>query len=121
MDEFTHKVDELLEAAKRMRAMPLSQIEMHRELLGDAGLAKKLFASDEDLARWRGSDAYLGVMELIQGAPKAVSQRSRSMFLRLPVDLHESIKDAARTRGESMNKIARDWLRERLMQELAGE
>ena len=105
------KKQEALRIANEMYLKGPDWVSFFREVLGVAGVARRMFTTAEELAAFEQSSEYRDIQQLVaklreKGGDQDQDQEpTRVITVRLPKSLHESLRVEAYARQTSMNQL----------------
>jgi predicted HicB family RNase H-like nuclease len=105
------KKQEAVRIASEMFRQSPDWITFFREVLGVGGVARRLFASQEEMTEFELSEEYREIQTMVaklreKGGDLDVSKEpTRVITVRLPKSLHESLRAEAHDRHTSMNQL----------------
>lgn len=96
-----------------VRQFPASEswVDFYRELLGVAGVARRAFPTAEQMRFWERSSEFAEVLEMLTALRSTEVSKSgavepqRMITVRIPLSLHESLKQEAEDHCTSINKL----------------
>ena len=102
---------EALRVATQMFGQNPDWVTFFREVLGVEGVARRLFASQEDYVNFEKSDEFVQIQNMVAtlrtrsgGTPES-QEPTRVITVRLPKSLHEALRAEAHDHKTSMNKL----------------
>lgn len=102
---------EALRVATQMFGQNPDWVTFFREVLGVEGVARRLFASQEDYVNFEKSDEFIQIQNMVAtlrtrsgGTPES-QEPTRVITVRLPKSLHEALRAEAHDHKTSMNKL----------------
>jgi predicted HicB family RNase H-like nuclease len=100
----------ILRAAETLFAGQPGWNEFHAQILGVAGMAPTLFPTPETMAEFQQSEEFSQIQMMlaelrVKSKPSPKLEPTRMITVRLPARLHEALKDEARHRATSVNKL----------------
>jgi hypothetical protein len=96
-----------------IRQFPASEswVDFYRELLGVEGVARRAFPTAEQMHFWERSSEFAEVLEMLTALRSTEVSKSgavepqRMITVRIPLSLHESLKQEAEDHCTSINKL----------------
>lgn len=112
------RVRHCMQAAETLLAAAPTRLEFWREIFGPEGLLAQHFPTPEARRRLEETPEHAQLLAMMGGLRTAADPAApqRVITVRLPADLHESLKREAAGRQRSMNKLCL----EKLLQPLAS-
>ena len=118
---FERKLREIERVATTLVAQQPDWTIVFREVLGVDGAANRLFGTDEEMQQFTSSQTHQRIQELLADlqsrTPPRAESPTRVITVRLPASLHDTLREEARQRGVSLNKLCIS----RLLEENDGE
>lgn len=96
-----------------IRQFPASEswVVFYREILGAQGVVRQAFPTAEQMRYWEGTAEFGEVLEMLTALRSAESNKSeavepqRMITVRIPLSLHESLKQESEDHRTSINKL----------------
>ena len=110
MVELDKQADVLQNARELFETNP-DWIKFYRQILGLSGIVRRHYPNPESLAEFEQTPAYAEIQEMLTRLrmqvvdPKAISEKTRVITVRLPQCLHDALKAEAYQHQTSMNKL----------------
>ena len=109
-DEFRGTAQEIVRFARRLYGTTPDWESFFREVLGLAGIARRLCSTEEQLAQFEQTAEYLEIQELLadlrQNGPLPEAQeKTRVITVRMPSSMHELLKSESFEKKTTMNKL----------------
>ena len=107
----TEKLQTVLEVARALHQQQPDWVIFFREVLGLEGLVRQAFPSPDELAEFEQTDASKEIQQMLKELrddsrpPAAVKEPTQMITVRLPKSLHNALREEARHRHTSLNKL----------------
>lgn len=108
----TRREQEVLRVAQELFRQKPTWLAFFREVFGLEGVAKRLFPTAQEMTAFEQTAEYAEIQAMIDqlrqerpGTEDDAEDTTRVITVRLPKSLHESLKDEAKQRNTSMNKL----------------
>lgn len=106
---FQRKLREIERVTMTLIAQQPDWTIVFREVLGVDGAANRLFDSDEEMKQFTDSESHQKIQKLLSELRERTPVRSESptrvITVRLPASLHDTLREEARQRGVSLNRL----------------
>lgn len=102
---------EVVRIAIEVFAKTSSWVEFYRAILGPDGVARKLFKGADQNRFWETTPEFFQIQEMLTAIRSHDDLKSdsveplRMITIRLPVSMHEVLKQESKERGTSINKL----------------
>ena len=111
-DEYCETAQEIVRFARRLYGTTPDWESFFREVLGLAGIARRLCPTEEKLAQFEQTAEYLEIQELLadlrQSGPLPLpeeQEKIRVITVRMPSSMHELLKSESFEKKTTMNKL----------------
>jgi predicted HicB family RNase H-like nuclease len=97
--------------AQQLFAQETDWVRFYREVLGLQGVVRQMFPRQEELAAFKRTDAYRGILQLLSQlrakrvVAEACDEPTRVITVRLPQSMHEALQAEAYEHHTSVNKL----------------
>ncbi len=112
IEEIQETAREIVRFARRLHTTTPDWESFFREVLGLAGIARRLCPTEEKLAQFEQTAAYLEIQELLadlrQSGPlpsPEEQEKIRVITVRMPASMHELLKSESFEKKTTMNKL----------------
>jgi predicted HicB family RNase H-like nuclease len=106
---FERKLREVERVAQSLIEQQPDWTIIFREVLGVDGAAKRLFRTEKEMQQFTQSDTHQRIQEMLvklsRETPSRAESPTRVITVRVPASLHDTLREEARQRGMSLNKL----------------